>query len=187
MSRFVAQDCLGLNSMSEQMAQFDNAFLKTETENGRDRAYPMAVAADLALWSSFHNELSRCYSTQEVHDKSDLDLCRIELIVKFCQISFAHGEQIQNLATHAQIHKDLLWYTEINAKSAFNALSNLVTRNVDSAGIVLKQAAETLDALGPNVSKDLPISAILLLRNSLSLKEKAGHLERWYNTLRRAI
>lgn len=168
-------------SMSGQAVQYDDAFLLNEIENGKDVAYPMTVAGDAGTWLSLHHELST-YIIEDVSSKAYHKTDRMETIVKFCQISFAHGKHIQDLAIGARIHEDLLRYTHISAKLAYSALSNLVTRNLDSATIVLTEAAKLSDETKVNLNQDLPIPAILLLRNSLGSTKAIGDMERWYKS-----
>lgn len=158
---------------------YDNATLEVETERGKSPKYLMSLARHSVLWVSLHNDLETLFNRNQSEDINTTDTRRIETILKFAQIAFAHGQDVQDLAMSANIHTQIIKYIPHNPKLCYNALANLITRN-PQARVVMAPVLDS-EAINPyDLWTDLPTSALLFLRNSLAGCPSTGeHDTRW--------
>lgn len=152
------------------MGSLDTESLIQEYEVGRkDLGYAMPLARFTTTWKTIHQFLS---STES----SVINSSTHASIIRFAQVAFAHGSDIQALAVSHDIHLDLIEYLCIDADLAFKALSNLVTKNEQVIDIVWRHISSK--SLEKSLAV-LPTSGLLFVRNSLFFMESEGQFDRW--------
>lgn len=157
--------------------QYDDVTLSEETESGKSPTYAMEIARHPSIWFDLNNELEAWFRDHS-KDTGGSESARITIIIKFCQIAFAHGKDIQDLALSSRIHQQIVRSIPFAPRLAYNALSNLITKNPHA--IVVLEDSLIKRTLSPLSFVDVPCAALLFLRNSLALSKEADHVDRWY-------
>lgn len=156
--------------------RINHVALAAETAAGRNLAYDMPAARDPAIWHIVQDELKRSLAREDKMTRRG----ECGTLVEFCQVSFAHGSDVQLAAVAAGIHSSLAEYLSTDEDAAFKALSNLITKNTAVIDSVQLTVLLRDNATKSRHNDSVPTSALLFLRNSLYFAHDENQIDRWY-------
>lgn len=157
----------------------ETELLVEETAKGRDPTYDVILAKEERTWTTLHAELGSLVVVVSRVSLGKAEEDRVETILRFCQICFAHGSSIQALAVSCGMHESISQSIPFLPRLAYNALSNLVTRNGETVETVLVAYARIEGGIVRSTETEEPVSSLLFFRNALAHTSHPRHPVHW--------